>query len=250
MQIIAYDKTFDGFLSAVFDIYEYKFSEIKFSNADPSLFGTVHCVTTDEVKVTRVWNGIVKRVSNVGATQLYHTFLSEQSGVEDLLFRYIRYAFGSTTPVSHNFSHEAVLAVTQIAKKVHREKHRMEAFVRFKLTKDQLYYAVVEPDFDVLPLIVNHFKKRYADQRWMIYDVKRKYGIYYDLKDVMNITLDIGGMSMSSLEAIEDDNEPFFQQMWQNYFRSVNIPSRKNMKLHIQHMPTRYWKFLPEKRPF
>jgi len=247
MQIICYDKTFPGFLSGVFDIYEYKFKDVKFSNSESSLFGGVHKVETDEKKVTRVWDGIVKRVSNTGAIQLYHAFLSESDGIEDLLFRYVRYAFESKNPINRDYSHEAVLAVTQTAQEVHRERHRMEAFVRFKLTKDKLYYAVVEPDFNVLPLIITHFRKRYADQCWMIYDVKRKYGIHYDLNDVTNVTLDISKMTTTSLATIEDDDEPFFQQLWQNYFKSVNIPSRKNMKLHVRHMPQRYWKFLVEK---
>lgn len=247
MQIICYDKTFHGFLSAIFDIYEYKFKDVKFSNSESSLFGETHNVVTDEKKAARVWAGIRKRVPGNAATQLYHSFLSEQDGIEDLLFRYIRYAFESNQEINRNYSHEAVLAVSLVAQKVHREKHRMEAFVRFKLTKDKLYYAVVEPDFNVLPLIVNHFEKRYADQCWMIYDVKRKYGIHYDLKTVNNVTLDVDRISTSSLATIEDDDEPFFQQLWQNYFKSVNIPSRKNMKLHVRHMPLRYWKFLTEK---
>ena len=31
------------------------------------------------------------------------------------------------------------------------------------------------------------------------------------------------------------------------YFKSTNIKSRKNMKLHLQHVPKRYWKYLTEK---
>ena len=49
----------------------------------------------------------------------------------------------------------------------------MEAFVRFQCTKDQLYYAIIQPDYNVLPLISKHFEKRYADQRWLIYDIRR-----------------------------------------------------------------------------
>ena len=44
--------------------------------------------------------------------------------------------------------------------------------------------AIVQPDFNVLPLIEKHFRERYADQRWLIYDVRRKYGLYYDLQTV------------------------------------------------------------------
>ncbi|MFN8364013.1 MAG: DUF4130 domain-containing protein [Cloacibacterium normanense] len=60
----------------------------------------------------------------------------------------------------------------------------MLAFVRFELLQDEVYFAKIEPDFNVLPLIRKHFKERYADQKWMIFDLKRHYGIFYDLKEV------------------------------------------------------------------
>lgn len=47
---------------------------------------------------------------------------------------------------------ERVLKVAQTAKKVGRKKHRMEAFVRFQLTKDNIYFVNIEPNFNVLPL--------------------------------------------------------------------------------------------------
>jgi probable DNA metabolism protein len=41
--------------------------------------------------------------------------------------------------------------------------------------------------------------------------------------------------------------QKLYQQLWQQYFTRVNIVSRKNTKLHTQHIPKRYRKFLPEK---
>ena len=34
-----------------------------------------------------------------------------------------------------------------------------------------------------LPMLIKHFRNRYADQKWIIYDVKRGYGLHYDLHD-------------------------------------------------------------------
>ena len=126
----------------------------------------------------------------------------------------------------------------------------MEAFVRFQHTKDGLYYAVVEPDFNVLPLIINHFQSRYADQRWLIYDAKRKFGIYYDLEtvDTVELHFNIDTYSHKSIVEISDEREELFQHLWQQYFNSVNIKARKNMRLHVQHMPKRYWRYLTEKQ--
>ena len=41
--------------------------------------------------------------------------------------------------------------------------------------------------------------------------------------------------------------EKKYQTLWQRYFVKTGIPERKNMKLHIQWMPKRYWKYLTEK---
>ena len=51
-----------------------------------------------------------------------------------------------------------MLGVSQWTKQVGREKHRMEAFVRFKKTQEGLFISLVRPDFNVLPLIEKHFK--------------------------------------------------------------------------------------------
>ena len=37
-------------------------------------------------------------------------------------------------------------------------------------TKEGLFISLVRPDFNVLPLIQRHFKARYQDQEWLIYD--------------------------------------------------------------------------------
>jgi len=149
-----------------------------------------------------------------------------------------------------NFSDDHVLKVAQLAKSVGREKHRMEAFVRFQLTKDEIYFSNIEPDFDVLPLISKHFKSRYADQKWLIYDVKRKYGIYYDLHSVEMVTLNLNEVYTNKTikSAAFTTGEYEYQDLWNNYFKSTNIASRVNMKLHIQHVPKRYWKYLSEKK--
>ncbi|HEX8460832.1 MAG TPA: TIGR03915 family putative DNA repair protein, partial [Segetibacter sp.] len=174
----------------------------------------------------------------------------EEEGIEDVLLQYVQYAFKNKTSIESDFSHNAVVKVAQTAKMVQREKHRMEAFVRFQLTGDELYYAVCQPDFNVLPLIQKHFEKRYADQKWLIYDSRRKYGIYYNLTEVEFVNLSFEATSNGkNLAMMMDEKETLYQQLWQHYFKSVNIQARKNMKLHIQHMPKRYWKYLPEKQP-
>jgi len=254
MNIVTYDGSWQGFLTAVFEIYEYKITDVNCCNmhtAHASLFGKIHHAHTNVVKADRVLTSLQKKLSATAVQNIYKNFLSEISGVENVMVRFIQYVLANPQKVENNFSNSDVLKIHQVSKKVHREKHRMDAFIRFQRTKDDLYFAMVKPDFDVLPLIAPHFEKRYADQRWLIYDEHRKYGIYYDLQNVneVSINFSIDVQNAATVAAIYSEEEILYQTLWQQYFSSVNIKARKNTKLHIQHMPRRYWKFLPEKQP-
>lgn len=254
MRTVVYDGSFEGFLCAVFDVYEYKLTDVELVPShkhQPSMFAEPHFVNHDLKHSDRVWKGLGKKLSLEAQKQVYRTFLSELDSIENTLLQYIQYVFASDGVVEADYSNKAVLTVFQTAKKVWREKHRMEAFVRFQKTADELYYAIIDPDYNVLPLIAKHFIERYADQRWMIYDVKRKYGSYYDGKNMQNVQINFSEETAqgTDISAAYDENENIYQQLWKQYFKSVNIAARKNTKLHIQHMPKRYWKYLPEKQP-
>ncbi len=253
MVTVTYDGSFEGLLTAIFDVYEYKFSNatiVEKQNAQANVFGNFHHCINDSNKAKRVWKGLGANISTGALTQLYKTFLSGLPGIENTILQYVQYVFASKLSVEYNYADDAVLKIKNTARKVDREKHRMEAFIRFQLTKDGLYYAMCQPDYNVLPLIENHFKKRYADQRWLIYDSTRKYGLYYDMITVENVQLTFNADNHmgKNITAIADAEEELYKQLWQQYFNSVNIAARKNTKLHIQHMPRRYWKYLTEKQ--
>lgn len=254
MITVVYDGTFEGWLTAVFEVYEYKFTSVNITTKErfqANVFNKQHESFFNQEKSGRVWKALSAKISAAALGQIYKAFLSEENGMEDVLLKYVQYAFSKKQTIESDYSNDAVLTVVQTAKKVYREKHRMEAFIRFQLTADGLFYAVCQPDFNVLPLIEKHFKNRYADQRWLIYDSKRKYGIYYNLAELETVSLsfDPAVNEGKNIELILDEKEMIYQQLWQQYFQSVNIKARKNMKLHIQHMPKRYWKHLPEKQP-
>lgn len=252
--ILFYDGSFDGLLTVIFTAFEQKLEVTGIfpeQEVQQDFFSTPEFVATDLTKAERVRNGLSKKITASGFRQVYFSFLSELRNIELKIYQYCRQAFTIPEFSSKDYGNPLVLEIAQTAKKVGREKHRMEAFVRFRLTKDNIYFAEIEPDFHVLPVILKHFESRYADQKWLIYDVKRKIGIYYDLDTTEYVNFEnyqIDKNSEGNL-SIFDKSESDFQLLWQNYFNSVNIQSRKNTKLHLQHVPKRYWKYLSEKRP-
>jgi len=252
---LVYDGTFHGFLTSIFEAYERKlcdFSIVRRSNFQPVLLGEDLTILTDRAKATRVWMGLKKKLSAHAHNDIYKAFLSELSNIESLLTDFIQYVLKSTSNIESDLGDARVVSIKKIAQQVHREKHRMEAFVRFQRTKEDLYYAAILPDFNVLPLILPHFKNRYADQHWLIYDRKRHYGIQYDCHTMqvveVIINFDDGADRAFLPDNLVHEEELEYQSLWKNYFYSVNISPRKNKQLHVRHVPVRYWRYLTEKR--
>lgn len=254
---LIYDGSFAGFLTSIFESYERKLEDFTITTIkryQPALNSSCVDILTDQTKSKRVWTGLKNKLSVMKRNEFYKTFLSELPETERLLSDFTRYVFASDHNVEEDVGHPSVIAISKTAHQVHREKHRMEAFIRFQRTKDDLYYASISPDYNVLPLIVSHFKERYADQHWLIYDSRRKYGFHYDCSNsnLTEVQVELySGTSHAFLpENICHEEEASYQKLWKDYFYSVNIGARKNTKLHVRHVPTRYWRYLTEKRDF
>lgn len=257
--VYTYDGSFDGLLSAIFESYRLKTPAeeiVEESQFQPGLFGNPTFVSTNQAYSERVKKGVKKRCEEQAVETLYHVFLSEQPQVEMLIYRFVRLAIASVENVMNNFREPVVLQIHRIQKQIYREVHRMQAFVRFQQTQDDLYTALINPDFNVLPLLPPHFTERYPAFRWLIYDTNRNYGLYHeptsDTEENRSpsthfITLDSSSPQHLSPQLLTDAEQDY-QNLWQTYFHSVNIPERRNDKLHLQHVPHRYWKYLVEKQ--
>lgn len=248
LKILIYDGSFEGLLCCIFRIYEQKilvFKIVKKNEPISDLFAENIEIHTDEVRAQRVWSGIQRKASKISIERILMAFLSEIQGEEHTIIRYVQYLLDSKRNIEDNLSHPVVQRLQDVVKMVNRERHRMKAFVRFQLLTDGIYYSGIEPDFNVLPLIKDHFAHRYADQQWIIYDLRRNYGLYYDLKTVSEMELEIAPKANAS--NIFQEEEILYQELWKKYFKHTNIESRKNTALHIRHVPKRYWKYLTEK---
>lgn len=260
--IVLYEPSFEGWLSAVFYVYTNKLQDdeslqlIAHDCYIPSLIAQATSVAMDADNAERVLTKLHKLLGRSGMRNILWGFLSEKAHIGTTLFQVIKYAIDyPSRHIMEDLGNLNVLELVQTVKSVAREKHRMEAFVRFEHTTDDIYFARVEPDFNVLPLIGEHFRQRYQDQYWAIYDVVRGYGIYYDKSkstpsrpaDLQTIT-DLDGAVLRNPASIHSKDEQRYQKFWQGYFTNVNIKERKNSRLHKQYLPQRYWKYLSEKQ--
>jgi probable DNA metabolism protein len=247
--ILTYDGTFDGLLTAVFEGFRLGVSNLRIEAEGPAtgdLFSEKSYVETSADKAGRVRQKLEAVGGKKVTKALYRCFLSEQEDMERIIVHTIQRLLKDGGEVLSDYRDPLILRLQQIGKQIGREVHRMHAFVRFQETKDGLYVSLIEPDFNVLPLIGKHFRERYPAQDWLIYDVQRHYGLLYD-RDGMRFTTLTEAQHVCLQRDWLTETEKNYQELWKTYFKAVDIPERRNMKLHVQHVPKRYWKYLIEK---
>lgn len=251
--IFQYDRTFDGMLTVVFDAYARRSFPQVIQGTDeplPLFYDEVHPVITDEAKADRVWKALEKKLSKDALSCLTVSYLSELPELDLHLFRYICKNIDSPVSLERNLADDDILFVTNTFRKVLYERLRMMQFIRFQKAADGTYFGIMEPQYNVLPLAIAHFKDRFADQPFVIYDKRRHYGYYYDQNEVTQVTFDeslphfVTGKLDESLMA---DDEKLFQELWRTYFKAVCIRDRLNPRKQRKDMPVRYWKYLTEK---
>lgn len=260
--IVLYEPSFEGWLSAVFYVYSNHLQDdtsLQLIAQDcyvPSLLAHTISVETNANHAERVLTKLNQLLGRSGMRNLLWGFLSEKDNIGSTLFQVVKYAINyPSRHIMDDLGNLNVLELVQTVKSVGREKHRMEAFVRFEHTVEDIYFARVEPDFNVLPLIGEHFRQRYQDQHWAIYDLARGYGIYYDKSQstpkrpaALQTITELDEAVLRNPASIHSEDEQRYQRFWQGYFTNVNIKERKNPRLHKQYLPQRYWKYLSEKQ--
>jgi probable DNA metabolism protein len=253
---VVYDGSLAGLLSVVFDVFDQGLKLDRLLRRDRYVAGMFEqpiTVATDDVKARRVWTGIGKLEGFdpelVLRCWLFDTTQSD-TDIVHLLARVFREGVGA----AQDYRDEAIFRCKQVQKKMFREIHRMHAFVRFRETADGLYLATIAPDFNVLPLAVEHFEQRYQDQEWLIWDETRNYGFLYQPGQTKSKRVERPDPAINEIpesEQVDDasfaEREDGFQKLWSSYFQSVNISERNNSRLHKRHVPPRYWRYLTEK---
>jgi len=250
-----YDGTFERFLWVIFTTFEKKVVPVKIQqncNAAPGMFSQVHKTETIDLQAKRVWTALENRTSPKNARMVHVAFLSELPGIEMLLCRYLSKIFTKKEKDFYrNMLDEDVMNTIAAARKVYKEAHLFLGLVRFQETADGLFFAPIDPTYNILKLIGHHFKDRYRGQKWVIYDTKRKYGLFYNADSIKEINIHDPQFDLQSGKLVEESkniDEDQYQELWKSYYDAINIPQRQNTRQMRRMMPERYWKYLPEKQ--
>ena len=131
-----------------------------------------------------------------------------------------------------------VAQVAAMAKAVHRDEHKMHAFVRFReIGREQKSHFVAwfEPEHHIVELAAPFFARRFADMPWSI--LTPDVCAHWD-GHAVSIT-----PGVAKAEAPTEDR---LEETWRRYYASIFNPARLKVKAMQTEMPKKYWRNLPE----
>lgn len=182
----------------------------------------------------RVRKGIIKSGGISLLNDALYVLRSDDELKETIVFNVLYKCLSARKNMLDNFSDPDILAFYDLKSKIANEAHLMLGFLRFSKTQNQIYYAEFRPSNDVLELICPHFKRRFKNEKFIIHDTKRNLMGAYNGKELIIFKSDYPITIHLDKEEIE------FQNLWKNYFNSVNISGRKNLKQQDNYLPRRY----------
>ncbi|MCI4625950.1 MAG: TIGR03915 family putative DNA repair protein [Candidatus Magnetoovum sp. WYHC-5] len=242
-----YDGTFDGFLSCLHDCFILKVAQpckIYTKNSqEVDLFSKDVIVENSDDKCRWITKLIREQISPVCLDNVTYAFHSEARGVEMLIYNYIllglKVGRGVDNCLDNCLNDGVVRQVQALAHKVNYEIHRLKGFVRFEESADGVFYAKIQPKYNILTFLSTHFQRRFCNQLWVIHDISRGHAIIYNRQCVSFINLEACG-------SVICENEKFYQDLWRTYFNALSIEERKNPELQRHFVPLRYRKDITE----
>ncbi|WOO43475.1 TIGR03915 family putative DNA repair protein [Rubellicoccus peritrichatus] len=133
-----------------------------------------------------------------------------------------------------------VVQCNQMIKAIHRDCHKMKAFVRFREIDDgkedtENYAAWFEPEHLIVKRMAPFFIKRFATMSWSI--LTPDACAHWDKRELV--------MTQGVDKKMAPDSDDL-ESLWLTYYRNIFNPARLKEKAMQSEMPKKYWKNLPE----
>lgn len=239
-----FDGTKNGLLTCIFEsFYDRRIpDDVTTECVQCGLLDEIVTIKTDNEKAERVYKCLKNCKTKYLVSDFNLTFRSGEKSRFKVLFDYLNVAISNKNiDVSKAFALPEIQAFTDLKNRIYTEMHRFKGFLRFMETEKGFYYACYEPDNDITELLVPHFTAR-LQSPFIIHDIKRNILALCDGKRYKILNGGDNGVTVFMSES-----EEIFLDLWQQYYKSINIEERKNLRQMRNYMPERYWKNLSEK---
>lgn len=238
-----YDGSLDGFLTIVFDSYSTKTLPQKIlvkTDYSPNFLDNIVSIQTDLEKAERVFTGIEKNIGYTTLNNTYYAFLCSEKDKEICLLKYLCDGFDYGPKINNRLTISYVFQVMAMKKRAFGECHRLKGLLRFQEVGNNLYYASLHPDNNIIEPLAHHFINRLPTQNFIIHDKTRNICLLYNGKEYQ--IMDATNLKIPNIS----ETEQKYQELWKLFFKTISISERKNPRCQMQYMPKKYWKDLIE----
>lgn len=248
-EVYLYDGTFEGLLTIVFDCYLSKKIPSKIVpeyEYIPNMLDEAKIIQTDYTKSDRIFKGISKNICGDALYNAYYAFLcSNHSHICDNkeidILKFLLHGFAIGPKIMTMLSVDYVLHVMKLRKNMLAEAHKLKGLVRLQEIGNNLFYASIHPENNVIENLGHFFIRRFPTQSLILHDKNREIALLYNTNEYT-----IMDVSNNILHPTITENEKQFQGLWKIFFKTIAIKERTNSRCQMQFMPKKYWKDLVE----
>ncbi|MCS7232848.1 MAG: TIGR03915 family putative DNA repair protein [Synergistetes bacterium] len=237
-----YDGTFEGFLCLIYkllqtdlNLHEIGVENERLSPLSKGLFSEK--IQTDITLAKSFYKQLREKLPEELFKKIYIYYLCDTAKLELPLTKLIK-RIDSDPNAWRNITSDEAIKLYQAERAFNRERHRWLGLLRFVEIDERLLFAKFEPKFNVLPRIWNHFKGRFPNENFMIYDSLRKLLFKHMWGKGELLWID-------NLDIKPSLTDPFIY-LWKRYFEEIAIPERINTERQKSKLPLRARRFLPE----
>lgn len=240
-EILEYDGTFDGFLCCVATIFREKrrpHQLLSTAEISQTLF-LGRYINRDRQLAIRIKTRLKQRLTTDSWEFIEKGFASVVENRETALIVAIEFGLHFGDNLSRHTYQKEIEALYIGIRQLNVEIHHYQGFTRFNEV-DGWLIAVIDPKHGVLPYLMPFFCQRFPNERFAICEQKSQMVGSYNQ----------GQISFNPLQKVPELNlspeELAIQEQWRTFFQTVAIEERKNPTCQRNHLPKRFWKYLPE----
>ena len=240
-----YDGSVDGLLNCVFAAFAAKEHPdiLREGAVQLALDQRLRAIPADPAIARRVEQGILRRIGPETLGRVQVAALSAHPQAARIALDYLRLGFQVGPRIDQRLAEEPVHRMNKLLRDVQWEAQRFIQFLRFSALEGGVYFAEMQPQHDVLMLVMPHFAERFNVQPFIIHDAGRRLAGVWDRRDWLVISSE--GMRLPA----QAQGDAAYQAAWKMFYRTIAIEQRINPKLRRAFMPKKYWQHMLEMQP-
>lgn len=241
--VYIYDGTFDSLLALIITLIPLKLKNINIKSEqefEETLFDEPVYLNIENKKSKLQY--IYKNINSYLIHIMYYVYLTSEKSKENVIYYFLLNTLKYKNNILDYRNLNCVNTALRLSKYVSSEAHKLKGFLRFKMMRNNFYYAEVNPTNNVILILANHFKKRMKNEYFLIRDTNRNIYAMYDLEKITILNKE----DIKSLNIELEENELLVEDLWKTFFKTIAIKERENKRCQMNFMPKKYWENMIE----